>query len=248
MNMRLKDQVALITGSARGIGKEIALAFAKEGALVIISDINESAARETAEEFKAAGLQADAYGCNVADMASVQEMTDKILDNHSRIDILVNNAGITKDNLFLRMTEDEWDAVLNVNLSGAFKSTKALIKSMVKARKGKIINIASIVGVIGNAGQANYSASKAGLIGFTKSLAREFASRGITSNAVAPGFIRTAMTDQLSDKVKEGLMERIPLKRLGEASDIANACLFLASSDADYITGQTIIVDGGMGI
>jgi 3-oxoacyl-[acyl-carrier protein] reductase len=246
--MRLKDQIALITGSARGIGKEIALTFAKEGATVIISDINEDAAKQTAEEFIKDGLKADAFTCNVSNMQSVQEMVDKILDIHSRIDILVNNAGITKDNLFLRMTEEEWDAVLNVNLTGAFKCTKALARSMVKARKGKIINIASIVGVIGNAGQANYSASKAGLIGFTKSLAREFASRGITSNAVAPGFIRTAMTDKLSDKVKEELMERIPLKRLGEPQDVANACLFLASADADYITGQTIIVDGGMGI
>ena len=246
--MRLKDQIALITGSARGIGKEIALTFAKEGATVIISDINEEAAKQTAKEFVTDGFKADAFACNVSDMKSTQEMVDKILDIHSRIDILVNNAGITKDNLFLRMTEEEWDAVLNVNLTGAFKCTKALAKSMVKARKGKIINIASIVGVIGNAGQANYSASKAGLIGFTKSLAREFASRGITSNAVAPGFIRTAMTDKLSDKVKEGLLERIPLKRLGEPQDVANACLFLASSDADYITGQTIIVDGGMGI
>jgi 3-oxoacyl-[acyl-carrier protein] reductase len=246
--MKLKDQVALITGSAQGIGKEIAIAFAKEGATVIISDINEEAAKATAKEITSSGLKADAYACNVTSMVSAQEMVDKILDNHSRIDILVNNAGITKDNLFLRMSEEEWDAVLSVNLTGAFKSTKALIKSMVKARKGKIINIASIVGVIGNAGQANYSASKAGLIGFTKSLAREFAIRGITANAVAPGFIRTAMTDQLSDKVKDGLLTRIPLKRLGEAQDIANTCLFLASADADYITGQTIIVDGGMGI
>lgn len=246
--MRLKNQIALITGSARGIGKEIALTFAKEGATVIISDINESCAQETAKEFTANGFQADAFACNVADMKNVQAMTDKILDIHSRVDILVNNAGITKDNLFLRMTEDEWDTVLTVNLKGAFCSTKALAKSMLKAHKGKIINIASIVGVIGNAGQANYSASKAGLIGFTKSLAREFASRNITCNAVAPGFIRTAMTDALSDKVKEELLQRIPLRRLGEAQDVANACLFLASADADYITGQTIIVDGGMGI
>ncbi len=246
--MRLQDQVALITGSARGIGKEIAFAFAKEGATVIISDINEEAAKATAQEFVSQGFKADAFACNVTNMQSVQEMVDKILDIHNRIDILVNNAGITRDNLFLRMTEEEWDAVLKTNLTGAFNSTKALAKSMIKARKGKIINIASIVGVIGNAGQANYSASKAGLIGLTKSLAREFASRGITSNAVAPGFIRTAMTDKLSDKVKEELMERIPLKRLGDPKDVANACLFLASADADYITGQTIIVDGGMGI
>lgn len=246
--MRLKDEIALITGSARGIGKEIATTFAREGATVIISDMNEAAAKETAEELVKSGFKADAFACNVTDMQSVQEMVDKILDIHSRIDILVNNAGITRDNLFLRMTEDEWDAVLKTNLTGSFHCTKALAKSMVKARKGKIINIASIVGVIGNAGQANYSASKAGLIGFTKSIAREFSSRGITSNAVAPGFIRTVMTDKLSDKVKEQLMERIPLKRLGEPKDVANACLFLASSDADYITGQTIIVDGGMGI
>ncbi|MEW5894500.1 MAG: 3-oxoacyl-[acyl-carrier-protein] reductase [Candidatus Omnitrophota bacterium] len=246
--MRLKDEIALITGSARGIGKEIAFTFAKEGATVIISDINEQAAKETADELVAGGYKANSFACNVTDMQSMQEMADKILDIHSRIDIVVNNAGITKDNLFLRMSEEEWDAVLKVNLTGAFHCTKALIKSMVKARKGKVINIASIVGVIGNAGQANYSASKAGLIGFTKSLAREFASRGITVNAVAPGFIRTAMTDKLSDKVKEELLNKIPLRKLGEAQDVANTCLFLASHDADYITGQTIIVDGGMGI
>ncbi len=246
--MKLQDQIALITGSARGIGKEIAFAFAQEGATVIISDIQAEACEVTAAELRAKGFKADACVCNVTDGASVQELVDKILDNHKRIDILVNNAGITKDNLLMRMTEEEWDAVLNVNLKGAFICTKAVARSMVKARKGKIINIASIVGVIGNAGQANYSASKAGLIGLTKTVAKELASRGITSNAVAPGFIQTAMTDKLSDQVKEGLMAVIPLKRLGSPADIAKACLFLASSDADYITGQVLLVDGGMGI
>ena len=246
--MKLKDQIALITGSARGIGKEIALKFAQEGATVIISDISQDACQTTVDEFKKRGFSADAIACNVTDSKAVQEMVDKILDNHNRIDILVNNAGITKDNLLIRMSEEEWDAVLNVNLKGAFICTKVVVRSMMKARKGKIINIASIVGVIGNAGQANYSASKAGLIGLTKTTAKEFASRGITSNAVAPGFIRTAMTDKLTDQVKEELAAAIPLKKLGSPEDIANACLFLASSDADYITGQTILVDGGMGI
>ncbi len=246
--MKLKEQVALITGSARGIGKEIALKFAQEGATVIISDVNEEACQTTVEEFKKQGFSADAIACNVTDSKAVQQMVDKILDNHNRIDILVNNAGITKDNLLIRMSEEEWDAVLNVNLKGAFICTKAAVRSMMKARKGKIINIASIVGVIGNAGQSNYSASKAGLIGFTKTIAKELASRGITSNAVAPGFIQTAMTDKLTDQVKEELTAAIPLKRLGSPADIANTCLFLASSDADYITGQTILVDGGMGI
>jgi len=246
--MKLKDQIALITGSARGIGKEIALKFAQEGATVIISDISQEACLATAEELKKQGYSADAVACNVTNGQAVQEMVDKILDNHKRIDILVNNAGITKDNLLIRMSEEEWDAVLNVNLKGAFICTKAVVRSMMKARKGKIINIASIVGVIGNAGQANYSASKAGLIGLTKTTAKEFASRGVTANAVAPGFIQTAMTDKLTDQVKEELAAAIPLKKLGSPADIANACLFLASSDADYITGQTILVDGGMGI
>jgi 3-oxoacyl-[acyl-carrier protein] reductase len=246
--MKLKDQIALITGSARGIGKEIALKFAQEGATVIISDISQEACLATAEELKKQGYSADAVACNVTNGQAVQEMVDKILDNHNRIDILVNNAGITKDNLLIRMSEEEWDAVLNVNLKGAFICTKAVVRSMMKARKGKIINIASIVGVIGNAGQANYSASKAGLIGLTKTTAKEFASRGVTANAVAPGFIQTAMTDKLTDQVKEELAAAIPLKKLGSPADIANACLFLASSDADYITGQTILVDGGMGI
>ncbi|MFP4473011.1 MAG: 3-oxoacyl-[acyl-carrier-protein] reductase [Candidatus Omnitrophota bacterium] len=244
--MRLKDRIALITGSARGIGKAVAERLAEEGAIVVISDIQEEAAQKTAQEFIEKGYQADAFACDVTSMDSVKEMTDKILDKRGRIDILINNAGITRDNLLLRMEEKDWDAVLNTNLKGVFTCTKSVSRSMMKARTGKIINIASIVGITGNAGQANYSASKAGVIGFTKTMAKELASRGITSNAVAPGFIQTAMTDKLSEKVKEDLMRQIPLQKLGSALDVANACVFLASPDADYITGQTIVVDGGM--
>jgi len=246
--MKLKDQVALITGSARGIGKEIALTFAQAGAMVIISDINAEMAAATAEEFKKQGLKAESFACNVTDLASVETMVNKILDNYKSIDILVNNAGITRDNLLLRMSENEWDAVLNINLKGTFICTKIVSKPMLKARKGKIISIASIIGIMGNAGQANYAASKAGIIGFTKSIAREFSSRGITANAVAPGFIQTEMTDKLSDKAREEIFKQIPLGKLGTPKDVAGACLFLASSDADYITGQTIVVDGGMAI
>lgn len=246
--MKLKDQVALITGSARGIGKEIAQTFAQEGAIVIISDINEEMAAQTAKEIVQNGGKADSFACNVTNAQSVDEMVAKILDKHSRIDIVVNNAGITKDNLLVRMEESDWDAVLSVNLKGAFLVTKSTVKSMMKARKGKFVNIASVVGVIGNAGQANYSASKAGMIGLTKTVAREFASRGIVANAVAPGFIKTDMTDKLSDKAIESALSKVPLNRMGNPKDVANACLFLASSDSDYITGQTILVDGGMAI
>jgi len=244
--MRLQNQVALITGSARGIGKEIARAFAQEGALVIISDINSEMAAATAQEFTQLGFRADSFACNVTNVASVEEMANKILDKHKSIDILVNNAGITRDNLLLRMSETEWDAVINTNLKGTFICTKVVSKLMLKARKGKIISIASIIGIMGNAGQANYAASKAGIIGFTKSIAREFSSRGITANAVAPGFIQTEMTDKLSEKAREEIFKQIPLGKLGTPKDVAGVCLFLASSDADYITGQTIVIDGGM--
>lgn len=246
--MQLKNQIALITGSARGIGKEIARAFAQQGASVIISDINAEMAQATAAEFQAAGFSADSFACNVTDLKSVEEMVNKILDKHKSIDILVNNAGITRDNLLLRMSENEWDSVLTVNLKGTFITTKVVSKSMLKARKGKIINIASIIGIMGNAGQANYAASKAGIIGFTKSIAREFASRGIQANAVAPGFIQTEMTDKLSDKAREEIFKQIPMGKLGTPKDVAGVCSFLASSDADYITGQTIVIDGGMAI
>jgi 3-oxoacyl-[acyl-carrier protein] reductase len=244
--MRLKDEITFITGSARGIGREIAEVFAREGALVIISDINAEAAQKTAEEIKAKGLKADFFPCNVTSLTDVEQTVDKVLDKHGRIDILVNNAGITRDNLFIRMKEEDWDAVLSVNLKGTFNSTKAVSRSMLKARKGKIISIASVIGVMGNAGQANYAASKGGVIALTKSLAREFASRNITVNAVAPGYIKTDMTDKLSEDVRNKILEAVPLNRMGSPADVANVCLFLASKEADYITGQTILVDGGM--
>jgi len=246
--MLLKDQIALITGSARGIGKQIALTMAQEGATVIISDINAEEAQKTCQEFQKQGYRADQYACNVTDLKSVENMVNKIVDKYKRIDILVNNAGITKDNLLLRMNENEWDAVIAVNLKGVFNCTKVVTKSMLKAKKGKIVNIASIIGIMGNAGQCNYAASKAGIIGFTKSIAREFASRGITANAVAPGYIQTEMTDKLTDKAREEIFKTIPLGQLGTPQDVAGVCRFLASHDADYITGQTIVVDGGMAI
>ncbi len=246
--MRLQEQVALITGSARGIGKEIAMTFAQEGAKVVISDINKSAADATAEKFRSLGHDAISLACDVTNSADAEDMVNKILDKYSRIDILVNNAGITRDNLLLRMSVADWDAVINTNLKGAFICTKVVSKFMLKAKKGKIISIASIIGIMGNAGQANYAASKAGVIGLTKSVARELASRGITANAVAPGFIQTEMTEKLSEKAREAIYKQIPLGKLGTPHDVAQVCLFLASSDADYITGQTIVVDGGMAI
>ncbi len=246
--MILKNHIVLITGSARGIGKEIAKTFVRQGATVIISDINAEAAQATSQEFRQQGGDADSFACNVTDLKSVEDMTNKILDKYKRIDILVNNAGITKDNLLLRMSEQDWDAVISVNLKGVFNCTKVVTRSMLKAKKGKIISIASIIGIRGNAGQCNYAASKAGIIGFTKSVAREFASRGITANAVAPGYIQTEMTDKLSDKAREEIFKSIPLGKLGTPQDVAGVCLFLASADADYITGQTIVVDGGMAI
>jgi len=246
--MRFKDEVVIVTGSTRGIGKSIAESFAKEGAIVIILSRNGAAALETRDVFISQGLRAEGFACDVTNLKNVQEIANKILDKHNRIDILVNNAGITKDNLLLRMSEGDWDEVISVNLRGTFTCTKVITKVMLKARKGKIINIASIIGITGNAGQANYAASKAGIIGFTKSIARELASRGITVNAVAPGYIQTDMTAQLTDKVREELLKRIPLKTLGTTHDVAGACLFLASKAADYITGETIVVDGGMAI
>jgi 3-oxoacyl-[acyl-carrier protein] reductase len=246
--MRFKDQVVMVTGSSRGIGRQIAQSFAEEGAIAIIIDIMAEAAEETKNELLAKGFKAESFGCDVTNLEKVQEIVTKILDKYKRVDILVNNAGITKDNLLLRMSENDWDAVINVNLRGTFVCTKALTKSMMKARKGKIINIASIIGIRGNAGQANYAATKAGVIGFTKSIARELAPRGITCNAIAPGYIQTAMTAKLDEKVREEMLKQIPLRTLGTPKDVAGACLFLASEDAGYITGQTIVVDGGMAI
>ncbi len=246
MTMRLTNEIALITGSARGIGREIAETYAREGALVIISDIKIEDCQSTVAELVAKGYKADAFACNVTNSADVDQCVAKIIEKYGRIDILVNNAGITRDGLFLRMKEEEWDAVISVNLKGTFNACKAVSRPMLKAHKGKIINIGSVIGVMGNAGQANYAASKAGVIALAKSLAREFASRNITVNAVAPGYIKTAMTDKLTDEVKNKILENVPLGRMGLPSDVANVCLFLASKEADYVTGQTILVDGGM--
>jgi len=244
--MHLKGRTALVTGAAQGIGKAVALALAKAGADVAISDINLEKATETAAEVAALGVRSVAIEGNVADSASAQAMVDKAVSEFGKLDILVNNAGITRDNLIMRMKEEDWDLVLDINLKGSFNCAKAALKHMSKARTGRIINIASIVGAMGNAGQANYVASKAGLIGLTKTIAREYSSRNITANAVAPGFIDTAMTQALSEKVREDLMKQIPLGRLGTADDIANAVKFLASDAASYITGQVVHVNGGM--
>lgn len=245
--MKLKDQVAVITGSARGIGKTIAETFAREGAKIVITDINIEQAQATADEIKTKyNVETIAIASNVTKLSDCENLIAKTLDKFQKIDILVNNAGITKDNLVLRMSEQEWDAVISVNLKGVFNSIKAVTRQMFKQRKGRIINIASVVGIMGNAGQANYSASKGGVIALTKTCAKEFSSRNILVNAIAPGFIKTAMTDALSDEVKAKYAEVIPLKRLGEAQDIANSALFLASEDSSYITGNVINVNGGM--
>lgn len=248
MSQHFKNQVALITGATRGIGKEIALAFAREGAMVAICGTNPKLLKETADDIRKEGAICEDFICDVTKMQNVEEMANKILDKHKSIDILVNNAGIARDNLLLRMKESDWDAVINVNLKGTFNCTKVISKAMLKSQKGKIINIASIIGITGNAGQANYAASKAGIIALTKSVAKELASRGITANAVAPGYIQTEMTDKINEKTREEILKRIPLGKLGTSRHVADACLFLASSDADYITGQTIIVDGGLAI
>jgi len=244
--MRFKDQVVFVTGSTRGIGKEIGRAFAQEGAVVIILGRNGEAANQVRDEIVEKGGRSESFACDVTNFQNVQEIVNKVLDKHNRIDILINNAGITKDNLLLRMNENDWDEVMNVNLRGVFNSTKIIAKVMLKAKKGRIINISSIIGITGNTGQSNYAASKAGIIGFTKSIAKEIASRGITVNAIAPGYIQTDMTAQLKETAQEEILKGIPLGRLGTANDIAAACLFIASEEANYITGQTIVVDGGM--
>jgi 3-oxoacyl-[acyl-carrier protein] reductase len=245
--MRLKDQVAVITGGAQGIGQAVAEAFAAEGATIVVSDINAELAQKTADEIAAKhGVATLACAGDVSAMADCDRLMQAALDKFSRIDILVNNAGITRDNLILRMTEKEWDSVINVNLKGVFNCTKAASRSMLRQRSGRIVNIASVVGQMGNAGQANYSASKGGVIALTKTCAREFASRNIQVNAIAPGFIRTAMTEKLNEEARKKLAEMIPLTRLGEAEDIAKAALFLCSEDSSYITGQVLAVNGGM--
>jgi 3-oxoacyl-[acyl-carrier protein] reductase len=243
--MKLKGRVALVTGAAQGIGKSIAEALAKEGADVIVSDINIDAAKVTANEIGKLGVKAVAIKTNVADAGDVAASVDQAVKEFGKIDILINNAGITKDNLLIRMKDEDWDAVISVNLRSMFLCTKAIAPLMMKNRWGRIVNIASIVGEMGNFGQANYSAAKAGAIGLTKTVARELASRGITCNAIAPGFIDTAMTQKLSDDVKKRLSEQIPLTRLGTPEDIAKVVVFLCA-EADYITGQVINVNGGM--
>lgn len=246
--MQFKGKVVLVTGSTRGIGKSVAEAFAKEGATVIIIGRNQEQAAQTAAEIVKNGGMADGYACDVTNLEQVQETVNKLLDKHKCIDILVNNAGVTRDNLLFRIDDNDWDEVLKINLKGVFNVTKVVARPMLKAKSGKIISISSVIGITGNAGQSNYAASKAGIIGFSKSVAKELASRGITVNVVAPGYIRTDMTDKLSEAVQQKVLEHVPLQRFGEASDVAGVCLFLASKAADYITGQTIVVDGGLAI
>jgi len=245
--MILSGKVALITGSARGIGRSIAERLNAEGATVVINDVGSDApARETLEALKAAGGKGSVEMFDVSDAAQVEAGVKNVLDAHGRIDILVNNAGITRDNLLMRMSDDEFDAVLKVNLRGTYLLTKAVTRPMMKQRGGRILNISSVVGVMGNAGQANYAAAKAGIIGFTKSAARELAPRNITVNAIAPGFIQTAMTAALPEAVQKGFLALIPLGRFAEPREVAELALFLASDAASYITGQVIGINGGM--
>ena len=244
--MQLKDQVAIITGGARGIGREIALRFAREGADLALFDVNAEALEQTAKELQALGRRAEGVVVDVTDAAQIESGVAKVLDKLGRIDILINNAGITKDGLLIRMDDAQWDRVLNINLKGTFLCTRAVAKHLLKQRRGRIVSIASIIGLIGNPGQANYAASKAGIIGFTKAVAKELASRGITCNAIAPGFIQTEMTDALPPQAKERLLALIPMGTLGEPTDVAEAALFLVSDAARYITGHVLVVDGGL--
>lgn len=243
----LTGKVAVVTGASRGIGRQIAKTMAREGAIVIVN-YNGSAAKaeEVVKEITEAGGQAEAMQCNVSDYAASQEFLNSVIGKYKRIDILVNNAGITRDNLLMKMSEEDFDAVLDTNLKGAFNCTKHVSRQMLKQRGGRIINISSVSGVAGNAGQANYCASKAGVIGLTKSVARELGSRGITVNAIAPGFIETEMTEVLPEDVKKSMGDQIPLKRFGKTEDVAEMAAFLASDKAAYVTGQVICVDGGM--
>ncbi len=244
--MLLKDKTAIVTGAGQGIGKEIALKLAREGADIALCDIDEESLKKTAAEIADLGRKSYAYKCNVSDFASVDETVNKILDNAGKVDILINNAGLTRDSLMMRMKEEDWDLVISVNLKGVFNFTKSVCRPMLKQRSGKIVNIASIIGLVGNAGQANYAASKAGVIALTKTAAREMASRGINVNAVAPGFIQTRMTDVLSEDVKQQMLKAIPLGHFGKPGDVANVVLFLSSDLSSYVTGQVVIVDGGM--
>ena len=242
----LADKIAVVTGAGRGIGRAVALAYAKMGAdVVCVSRTKENSAK-VAAEVEAIGRRAWAVAVDVSDTAAVHAAAKRILESTGRVDILVNNAGVTRDNLLMRMSEEEWDTVIDTNLKGAFNFTKALTRPFIKQRSGRIINIASVIGLIGNAGQSNYAASKAALIGFTKSIAKELATRGITVNAIAPGFIETDMTTALSEKMREGILGNVPLERFGSPDDIAHAAVFLAMEPSGYITGQVLTVDGGM--
>jgi 3-oxoacyl-[acyl-carrier protein] reductase len=242
----LENQVAVVTGAGRGIGRAIALKFAAEGANVACVSRTAENSEKVANEVRALGRKAWACALDVADSKAVAAAAEKILADAGRVDILVNNAGVTKDGLLMRMSDEDWDTVLDTNLKGAFLFTKAFTRSLLRQRSGRIINVASIIGLIGNAGQANYAASKAALIGFTKSVARELGSRGITANALAPGFIETDMTAALNEEVRKQLLEKIPLASFGQAEDVAAAALFLAGPAGRYITGQVLVVDGGM--
>ncbi|WP_282138008.1 3-oxoacyl-[acyl-carrier-protein] reductase [Rossellomorea aquimaris] len=245
--MNLEGKVALVTGASRGIGREIALELAREGCNVAVNySGSEAKANEVVDEIKGLGREAIAVQCNVSDSDAVQVMVKETIGQFGSVDILVNNAGITRDNLLMRMKEAEWDDVININLKGVFLCTKAVTRQMMKQRSGRIINISSIVGVSGNPGQANYVAAKSGVIGLTKTTARELAPRGITVNAIAPGFISTDMTDQLPEDVRNEMLKQIPLSRFGDPQDIAKVVTFVASESASYMTGQTLHIDGGM--
>jgi 3-oxoacyl-[acyl-carrier protein] reductase len=245
--MKLKDKIAIVTGASSGIGSEIAIQFAKEGATVIINYSNSAeGAEKVKNEIEGFGGTAITYKCDVSNLKDVENMIEKIVTEYKHIDILVNNSGITKDNLLMRMEEEEFDKVIDINLKGTFNTIKCVSRHMIRAKKGKIINMASVVGITGNSGQANYAASKGGVIALTKSVAKEFATRSINVNAIAPGYIETRMTEVLNEKVKEGILTNIPMKRVGKPEDIAKVALFLACEDSNYITGQVINVDGGM--
>ncbi|WP_427338585.1 3-oxoacyl-[acyl-carrier-protein] reductase [Caloranaerobacter sp. DY30410] len=245
--MNLTGKIALITGGSRGIGKAIALKLASLGANIVVNYTkSDTKAKEVIKLAEEMGVKAIAVKADISNKDDVENFINKVLDEFGRIDILVNNAGITRDNLLMRMKEEEWDDVININLKGTFNVTKAAIRTMMKQKSGSIINVASVVGITGNQGQCNYAASKAGIIGFTKSIAKEVAKKKVRVNAIAPGFIKTDMTDKLPDKVKEEYLSKIPLNRLGEPEDIANAVAFLASDLSSYITGQVLIVDGGL--
>ena len=245
MKFDLNDKIAIVTGASQGIGETIAVEMAKSGANVFCLARNKNALDSTINKIISNGDKASAYSCDISDNEQFNNIVTDIFKEYGSIDILVNNAGITNDTLLMRMSDDQWDSVLNINLKGSFTCTRSVIKYMMKKKAGRIINITSIVGLTGNAGQANYAASKAGLIGMTKSIAKEVASRGITANCVAPGWIETAMTEQLSDDVKNKFLSQIPTGKIGYPIDIANTVIFLASKEAEYITGQTITVDGG---